>query len=65
MMKKLLASGSALRPWHLPPKATRSLNKIKIGGTGGWDYVAVDPDAHASTHRTATLVEVVDLKQAK
>ncbi|HEY3836995.1 MAG TPA: YncE family protein [Bryobacteraceae bacterium] len=39
--------------------------KIKIGGTGGWDYVAVDPDAGRVYASHATLVEVVDLKSGK
>src|SRR5206468_762726 len=41
------------------------LSKIKIGGTGGWDYVAVDPDANRVYASHATLVEVVDTKAGK
>src|ERR1700730_11280207 len=41
------------------------LNKIKIGGTGGWDYVAVDPSANRVYASHATLVEVVDLNSGK
>ncbi len=41
------------------------LNKIKIGGTGGWDYVAVDPSANRVYASHATLVEVVDLSSGK
>jgi YVTN family beta-propeller protein len=41
------------------------VSKIKIGGTGGWDYVAVDPDANRVYASHATLVEVVDLKAGK
>ena len=41
------------------------LNKIKIGGTGGWDYVAVDPNANRVYASHATLVEVVDLGSGK
>lgn len=39
--------------------------KIKIGGTGGWDYVAVDPDADRVYASHGTLVEVVDPKASK
>jgi YVTN family beta-propeller protein len=41
------------------------LSKIKIGGTGGWDYVAVDPDADRVYASHGTLVEVVDTKAGK
>jgi len=41
------------------------LNKIKIGGTGGWDYVAVDPNANRLYVSHGTVVEVVDLKENK
>ena len=42
------------------------LNKIKIGGTGGWDYVAVDP-RHASRLYAShgSIVEVVDPEAGK
>jgi DNA-binding beta-propeller fold protein YncE len=43
----------------------RIVDKIKIGGTGGWDYVAVDPDAGRVYASHGTLVEVVDLKSKK
>lgn len=41
------------------------IGKIKIGGTGGWDYVAVDPDASRAYVTHGTVVEVVDLKAGK
>ena len=41
------------------------LNKIKIGGTGGWDYVAVDPSAHRLYATHGTIVEVVDTDSGK
>lgn len=41
------------------------IGKIKIGGTGGWDYVAVDPTAGRVYASHGTLVEVVDLKAGK
>jgi len=41
------------------------VGKIKIGGTGGWDYLAVDPDANRLYASHATLVEVIDLKAGR
>jgi YVTN family beta-propeller protein len=41
------------------------ISKIKIGGTGGWDYVAVDADAGRVYASHGTLVEVVDTKAGK
>ncbi|PWU00856.1 MAG: YVTN family beta-propeller domain-containing protein [Terriglobia bacterium] len=41
------------------------MNKIKIGGTGGWDYVSVDSNARRLYATHATSVEVVDLDAGK
>lgn len=41
------------------------VGKIKIGGTGGWDYVAVDPDANRVYASHGTEVDVVDPKAGK
>ena len=41
------------------------LNKIKIGGTGGWDYVTVDSDAHRLYATHGTVVDVVDSESGK
>ena len=41
------------------------LNKIKIGGTGGWDYVTVDSNAHRLYATHATVVDIVDLDSGK
>ncbi|HLG99006.1 MAG TPA: YncE family protein [Bryobacteraceae bacterium] len=41
------------------------IGKIKIGGTGGWDYVAVDPDANRVYASHGTEVDVVDPKAGK
>jgi len=41
------------------------LNKIKIGGTGGWDYVSVDAAAGRLYASHGTIVEVVDLNAGK
>ena len=41
------------------------LNKIKIGGTGGWDYVTVDSSAHRLYATHGTVVDIVDLDSGK
>lgn len=41
------------------------VGKIKIGGTGGWDYLAVDPAAGRVYASHGTLVEVVDTNAGK
>ena len=41
------------------------LNKIKIGGTGGWDYITVDSSAHRAYATHGTVVDVVDLDAGK
>ncbi|MGO9260529.1 MAG: YncE family protein [Bryobacteraceae bacterium] len=41
------------------------LNKIKIGGTGGWDYTAVDSAAGRIYASHGNVVEVVDVNAGK
>src|ERR1700693_4751799 len=60
MMKKLLIAGSVMIIAAFAAEGYKVLSKIKIGGTGGWDYVAVDPNANRVYASHATLVEVVD-----
>jgi len=43
----------------------RLLNKIKIGGTGGWDYATVDSNARRLYATHGTVVEVVDIDAGK
>lgn len=65
-MNKLMAT--ALAAIALPAFAAEGyhiLNKIKIGGTGGWDYATVDSNAHRLYATHATAVEVVDLDAGK
>ena len=63
-MKKLIvlaavaAAAFAAEGYHV-------LNKIKIGGTGGWDYVTVDSDAHRLYATHGTVVDVVDSESGK
>jgi len=63
-MKKLVAAllliGAAFAA-----EGYKVVNKIKIGGTGGWDYVAVDSAAGRLYASHATNVEVVDLASGK
>lgn len=59
MMVVLVASAAfAAEGYHV-------LNKIKIGGTGGWDYVTVDSNAHRLYATHGTVVDVVDLDSGK
>ncbi len=63
-MKKLIAvllvAGAAVAAegYHV-------LNKIKIGGSGTWDYVTVDSNAHRLYASHFSSVEVVDLDSGK
>ena len=65
MTKRLLIASLAIASLALAAEGFKVINKIKIGGTGGWDYVAVDPDANRVYASHGTLVEVVDLKSGK
>jgi YVTN family beta-propeller protein len=65
MMKRVLGVGLALGALTFASEGFKLLSKVKIGGTGGWDYVAVDPDAHRVYASHATLVEVVDTQTSK
>src|SRR5690348_8465805 len=63
-MKKLIvlavaaAAAFAAEGYHV-------LNKIKIGGTGGWDYITVDSNAHRLYATHGTVVDVVDSESGK
>src|SRR3954469_13853621 len=43
----------------------KTLNKIKIGGTGGWDYLVFDPSSDRIFVSHGNQVEVVDAKAGK
>ena len=64
-MKRVLALGLTVSAFALGSEGFKVLSKIKIGGTGGWDYVAVDPDANRVYASHSTMVEVVDTKTGK
>src|SRR5215469_5327291 len=64
-MKKYLVTALAIAFPAFAAEGYHVLNKIKIGGTGGWDYVTVDSNAHRLYATHATAVEVVDLDAGK
>src|SRR6202042_3837564 len=41
------------------------IKKVKLGGSGGWDYLEVDPATHRLFISRATHVIVVDPEQGK
>src|SRR5690349_18945181 len=41
------------------------LNKIKVGGTGGWDYLSVDSNTHRLYATHSAVVNVIDLDAGK
>jgi DNA-binding beta-propeller fold protein YncE len=65
MTKRLLTASLAITALALASEGFKILSSIKIGGTGGWDYVAVDANANRVYASHGTLVEVVDTKAAK
>jgi len=65
MIKKLFAAGTLIYLAAFAAEGYKVLTKIKIGGTGGWDYVAVDPSANRVYASHGTTVEVVDVSAGK
>jgi YVTN family beta-propeller protein len=65
MTKRLLAASLAIGAVALAAEGFKVLSSIKIGGTGGWDYVAVDAEANRVYASHGTIVEVVDTKAGK
>jgi DNA-binding beta-propeller fold protein YncE len=63
-MKKLLTLG-LLAAAAFSSEGYKILNKIKVGGTGGWDYLSVDPVTQRLFASHGGIVEVVDLKAGK
>src|SRR5271157_66840 len=58
-MKKLLTAGLLIAT-AFAAEGYKVLNKIKIGGSGGWDYVALDNTNRRIYASHGTAVEVVD-----
>jgi len=63
-MKRLLTLG-LLAAAAFSAEGYKILNKIKVGGTGGWDYLSVDPVTQRLFASHGGIVEVVDLKAGK
>ena len=63
-MKKLLTLG-LLAFAAFSAEGYKVLNKIKVGGTGGWDYLSVDPVTQRIFASHGGIVEVVDIKAGK
>ncbi len=63
-MKKFLLLGLVVTA-AFAAEGYKVISKIKIGGTGGWDYVAVDPNANRVYASHGTEVLVVDTTAGK
>jgi DNA-binding beta-propeller fold protein YncE len=63
-MKKLLTL-ALLALAAFSAEGYKVLNKIKVGGTGGWDYLSVDPVTQRIFASHGGIVEVVDIKAGK
>jgi DNA-binding beta-propeller fold protein YncE len=80
MSKKIVPSGAALAmlvfslfcvphvsaaPQAAGGSGYHLIKKVKLGGTGGWDYLEVDPATHRLFISRGTRVVVVDPEQGK
>jgi YVTN family beta-propeller protein len=63
-MKRLLVL-ALLALAALAAEGYKVINKIKIGGTGGWDYLTLDSPARRLYLSHGATVEVVDLNEGK
>jgi DNA-binding beta-propeller fold protein YncE len=63
-MKKLLILGLCAFA-AFAGEGYKVINKVKVGGTGGWDYLSVDPVTQRVFASHGGIVEVVDLKAGK
>jgi len=63
-MKRILTLG-LLASLAFAGEGYKVINKIKIGGTGGWDYVTVDSAARRAYVTHGNQVDVVDLDAGK
>jgi DNA-binding beta-propeller fold protein YncE len=52
-------------PQGAGPSGYRLVKSVKLGGTGGWDYLTVEPDTHRLFISRGTHVMVVDPEQGK
>lgn len=65
MTKKFLAAILAIAALAFASEGFKVLTTIKVGGTGGWDYLAADPATNRVYASHGTLVEVIDTKAGK
>src|SRR4051812_6667515 len=63
-MKKLLALSLVVTS-AFAAEGYKIVNKIKIGGTGGWDYLVFDPSSDRIFVSHGNQVDVVDVKAGK
>jgi DNA-binding beta-propeller fold protein YncE len=63
-MKKLMVVSSLVAA-AFAAEGYKVITKYKIGGTGGWDYIAVDANARRIYASHATVVEVLDADSGK
>jgi DNA-binding beta-propeller fold protein YncE len=61
----LIFANSVLATPAFPQKPLHIEQRWTIGGTGGWDYLAVDPEAHRLYIAHQTRVDVVDTNTGK
>jgi hypothetical protein len=61
----LFLTASAVSAQQTGASGYHLANKVKLGGTGGWDYLEVDPATHRLFISRATHVIVVDPVQGK
>lgn len=59
-----LAAAFSMAAWAAGP-GYKVLGKIKVGGSGGWDYVYIDSDAKRAYVSHTNVTEVVDLATEK
>lgn len=64
-MSSLPIIQSAAGPQSPGPSGYHLVKKVKLGGTGGWDYLEVDPATHRLFISRGTHVVVVDPDQGK
>ena len=60
-----LRTSASPSPQSAGPSGYHLLKKVKLGGSGGWDYLEVDPPTHRLFISRATHVIVVDPESGK
>jgi DNA-binding beta-propeller fold protein YncE len=65
LFSPLAASHLSAAPQSTGASGYHLIKKVKLGGTGGWDYLEVDPATHRLFISRGTHVIVVDPDQGK